>query len=164
MIARRITFCFVYIAFALHLIVACSSPAQNLQGEHWTIFPEQQARKLGVAGWVTTSGHTADYWTPAQESVFALEDGVAVFLQENSDRFYEQGTPVWERLDEYNRQYIGLTVDGRKFIYANFFCDDAAKDWRKDFVLVMDGGSCFFQFKYDPRKGEFFDLRVNGSA
>ena len=51
MIARRITFCFVYIAFALHLIVACSSPAQNLQGEHWTIFPEQQARKLGVAGW-----------------------------------------------------------------------------------------------------------------
>lgn len=162
MIARRITFCFVYIAFALHLIVACSSPAQNLQGEHWTIFPEQQARKLGVAGWVTTSGHTADYWTPAQESVFALEDGVAVFLQENSDRFYEQGTPVWERLDEYNRQYIGIVLDEKRIVYANFFCSSYDIDWREEFVMVLDGGDCFFQFKYDVDSDTLFDLQVNG--
>lgn len=120
---------------------------------------------MGVASWVAGSGQTVEYWTPSKDDVLALENGLADFLQNESGKFYvQEEPPVWERLDGYNRQYIGLTVDGRKFIYANFFCDDAAKDWRKDFVLVMDGGSCFFQFKYDPRKGEFFDLRVNGSA
>ncbi len=162
MFTKRITFCFVYLALALQLVAACSPSAQNLQGENWTIFPEQQASKLGVADWVTTSGHTADYWTPTQENVFAIEEGAAVFLQENADRFYAQGTPVWERLDEYNRQYVGLVLDEKRIVYANFFCDSFETDWRTEFVFVLDGGDCFFRFKYDVDSDTFFDLQVNG--
>ena len=163
----------------LQLIISCSpskqtiSPStptiasptqtiQNLQGERWVIFPESQAKDQGIATWFLNSGQTAEYWTPSEKDVLALEDGLISYLQNNSDRFYE--TPVWEKLDDYNRQYIGIILEGKRIIYANFFCNSTGRDWRKEFILVLDGGECFFQFKYDVDSGEFFDLQVNGVA
>ena len=67
-------------------------------------------------------------------------------------------------MDDYNRQYVGIILDGKKMVYANYFCDSLETEWSKDFVFVLDGGDCYFQFKYDPDSAEFFDLQVNGSA
>lgn len=144
------------------LTTACSS--QNRQGENWTIFSESQARETGIADWFAQNGESTGYWTPTEKDVLVVENEVGFFLQENSDAFRLQESPVWERLDEYNRQYLGIILGEKKIIYANFFCSQIDFDWRKDFVFVMDGGSCFFQFKYDVDTGEFFDLQVNGEA
>jgi hypothetical protein len=154
---------FIFILVILQLILACSSPAQNLQGERWVILSAEQAQEQSIGTWFMGNGQTMEYWTPVEDDVLTLENGLAVYLQNNPDRFYG-GTPVWERLDEYNRQYIGIILDGKKIIYANYFCDNVETDWRKDFVFVMDGGDCFFQFKYDVDSAEFFDLQVNGVA
>ena len=148
----------------MQLTSACSPSAQNLQGDKWVIFTDDQAKELGIGTWFLNPGQTAGYWTPSRENVLAMEKGVATFLQENPDLFYLDEAPAWERLDEYNSQYIGIILEGRKIIYANYFCNSMGTDWKKDFLLVMDGGDCYFQFKYDPASREFFDLQVNGEA
>lgn len=142
---------------------SCSSSAQNMQGEHWVIFSEKQAEESGIGNWFT-QGQPIEYWTPSEENVLGLEDELGAYLQANVDRFSGLGIPAWERLEEYNRQYIGIVLDGSQIIYANYFCDSVDMDWRKDFGFVMDGGDCFFQFKYDADSAEFFDLQVNGNA
>jgi hypothetical protein len=160
---RRPLFVFISFALILQFVIACSPTSQPVQGESWVIFPAGQARDQGLGEWLAANGEAAEYWTPSENDVLALENGLSAYLQNNPDSFYK-GTPVWERLDEYNRQYIGMILDGRKLIYANYFCDSVETDWRKDFVFVMDGGDCFFQFKYDVDSAEFFDLQVNGVA
>ena len=149
--------------FVLQFLLACSASPQSIEGERWVIFSAEQAREQGLGDWLVTNGETLEHWTPSENDVLALEDGLDAYLQNNPDRFYG-GTPVWESLDDYNRQYIGMVLDGKKIIYANYFCDSIETDWRKDFVFIMDGGDCFFQFKYDVDSAEFFDLQVNGVA
>ena len=144
--------------------MACSSSAQPLQGERWVIFPAEQAREQGVGSWFVEDGQTADYWSPSENDVLTLEDRLDVYLQNNSDRFNKQKSPIGARLDEYDRQYIGIVLNGNQIIFANYFCESLETDWRKDFVFVLDGGDCFFQFKYDVNSAEFFDLQVNGEA
>jgi hypothetical protein len=156
----------ILLSITLQLFLACSPTAQTapgLQGEPWVIFPPDQAREQGIGDWLVAKGQVTEYWTPSENDILALESGLSSYLQNNPDRFYEN-TPVWERLDEYNRQYIGIVLDQKRIIYANYFCDPIETEWRKDFVFVLDGGDCFFQFKCDVDSGEFFDLQVNGVA
>jgi hypothetical protein len=158
-------FIFLTFTFVLQLAFACSSRAHPIQGERWVIFSAEQAREQGIGEWFVQNGQTAEYWTPSEDDVLELENGLRSYLAEiNSDRFDQQKTPVWERLDEYNRQYVGIILDGKRTIYANYFCDSIDTDWRNGFVFVMDGGDCFFQFKYDVDLAEFFDLQINGNA
>lgn len=166
LIKRHPLFVFASFTLILQLVLACSAPVQtatDLQGERWVIFSAEQAKDQNIGEWLMTNGQSAEYWTPSKEDILAVENGLGDYLQKNPDRFYE-GTPVWERLDEYNRQYTGIVLDGKQIIYANYFCDSADLDWRKNFVFVMDGGDCFFQFKYEVVSAEFFDLQVNGLA
>lgn len=162
MIATRY-FLFLLLVLTL-LLSSCLPSTQNLQGEHWIIFSAEQASEWKVGSWFFLNGENLDYWTPTEDNILALEKELGAYLQANSDRFYEKDIPVWDRLDEYNRQYIGIILDGKQVIYANYFCDSAQLDWRKDFVFVMDGGDCFFQFNYNVDSADFFDLQVNGSA
>ena len=155
----------ISIILTLPSVAGCSANAQSLQGERWVVFPAEQAKAQRLGDWLAINGQTAEYWTPSEDDVLALENGLGSYLEQtNSERFNQQPFPIWERLDEYNRQYIGILLDGKKVIYANYFCDSIQTDWRKDFVFVMDGGDCFFQFKYDVDSAEFFDLQVNGNA
>jgi len=136
--------------------------AANIQSEPWVIFSAERAHYQGIGTFVGNS-QTTEHWTPSESDILALENGLGTYLENNPERFTE-GTPVWERLNEYNRQYIGLTLEGKQIIYANYFCDSQQIDWRENFVFVLDGGDCYFQFKYDPNSREFFDLQVNGVA
>src|SRR6185295_4315459 len=54
---------------------------------------------------------------------------------------------------DYFRQYAALTIAGRRIIYVNGFhrLDFPQRgDWRRDPVLVCDGGRYFFGVEYDP--------------
>lgn len=107
---------FVLITLLLQLTLACS--AQTTQGEKWVIFSESQTRELGIANWFASDGQTVDYWTPTEEDVTAIESKLVSFLQNNADEFW---SPVWESLDEYNRQYMGIILGEQRIVYANFF-------------------------------------------
>ena len=143
-------------------LVSCSAPPlESLTLEvdqNWVIVTREQAEEM--ASWLVGSGN---FWTPSVDNIFKLEDGLAEYLSQNSSYFYRQ-PPVWQRLDEYQRQFIGLERGDRQIIYGNFFCNNIGMDWRKILVIVDDGGDCYFQVEYDVESGLFIKLMVNGEA
>jgi hypothetical protein len=63
-------------------------------------------------------------------------------------------------LANYKRQYLGVTLSGKKYLFINFvFGPDIADDpylqktWRNQWVAVLGGGDDFWSVLYDPATG-----------
>ncbi len=69
-------------------------------------------------------------------------------------------------LKRYRRQYVTVINElGEKEIWINFFCKQNENfDWRKEPIVVADGGSCYFNLKVNLTKEEYYNLRINGVA
>ena len=68
-------------------------------------------------------------------------------------------------LSKYKRQYVAtINSKGEKEIWVNFFCDTFNSDWKKEILVVFDGGNCFFNVKLNLKKKKYFDLIINGVA
>jgi hypothetical protein len=117
------------------------------------IVPEQDAEGLDP--------QAQGYWTPVERDVLALEAGLAAFLREAAP---ERSPELWQKQAPYKRQYAGLIRDGRRLIYASFFCSTQDDEWRRQVLFVMDGGDCFFQLTYDVERDAYGDLMVNGES
>lgn len=96
------------------------------------------------------------YWTPAQADVTALETALIAYLP--------QAVTLSRPLSDYYRQYAGLVLDGRREIYANYFCNAHDIAWQIDLVEVADGGDCYFTIQYNPEAGTFSHLSVHGES
>lgn len=119
------------------------------------IFSVENGATTGVAN----QGET--YRTPSQAEVLALENQLGPYLQETAPRDYPG--PLRD-LSEYKRQYLGILVNEQQVIFVNFFCNAHGLDWSHEFVFIADGGSCYFEVKYNLETGEFFDLSIHGEA
>lgn len=161
---KWIVFTFLSILLASLFIIGCAPATENVEGENWVIFSAEYAKNNRFGTGLVPASTDLEYWTPTEADIRALEDDLPSFLQSNSDQFFVTQSPPWERLSEYQRQYIGLMINGEQVIYANYFCRSFNENWNKEFVFVLDGGACYFQFKNNPQSGEFFDLHVNGEA
>ena len=127
---------------------------------HGVIFTaEQAAASLRAIG-----GNITDTWTPSNAAIAQFEAALPTFLQSAHNDWLRPDPPIWERVPEYKRQYLGIVEAGEEIIYANFFCKSLNESWHEQLVTVMDGGDCYFQLKYNPATGEFFDFSVNGEA
>jgi len=153
------TFRLLLLSFILIGIVACqpsnnsneqNSP-QTVQGSRYSgiILPPETAIEFG---------YSSPYWQPSPPQVFDLEDRLNIYLKSQSQE------SLLEKLPGYHRQYVGLTDQGRLIILVNFFCNSLGIDWHNKPVLVLDGGDCYFQVKYDPEEKILFDLIINGDA
>lgn len=68
-------------------------------------------------------------------------------------------------LARYKRQYIAvINSKGEKEVWVNCFCNTLGTDWRKNLIIVLDGGNCYFNLKINLTKGEYFDLIINGGS
>ena len=66
---------------------------------------------------------------------------------------------------KYKRQYIPtINAKGEKEVWINFFCNYDDRDWKKEIILVMDGGNCYFQLKINLTTKKYFDFYVNGNG
>ncbi|MBE7555497.1 MAG: hypothetical protein HS126_30985 [Anaerolineales bacterium] len=119
------------------------------------IFSAENAMTTGIAA----KGEA--YWTPSPAEVLALEKQLGPYLQENAPRDYPG--PL-RNLTEYKRQYVGLLVNEQQFIRVNFFCDAHGMDWQREFVFIADGGSCYFEVKYEVETGKFSALSIHGES
>ncbi|MEP4598013.1 MAG: hypothetical protein ABJZ92_17525 [Cyclobacteriaceae bacterium] len=79
-------------------------------------------------------------------------------------QFYEEQFSI--NLQDYRRQYvIGTTPTGDKLLHINFFCGtEGFEYWKDDYVIVDDGGNCFFQVLINISKIELLEFSVNGVA
>ena len=144
--------------FLYSLISGCQliQGSQIMRGAEYqgVLFTEGQVDRLYV-------GETA-FWTPTAEDVAALEAGLGAFLQKRADpRLDAQVLPT---LPSYNRQYVGIIEDGRRKVYVLFYCDIPLEELQDDILIVLDGGDCYFQLKYDIEDKMFDELMVNGQA
>jgi hypothetical protein len=68
-------------------------------------------------------------------------------------------------LKRYKRQYVAVINNkGEKEIWINFFCNDCDKDWKKEIIIVKDGGDCFFNLKINLTTKKYYDFMINGEA
>ena len=75
---------------------------------------------------------------------------------------HKESTIKYEPKDKYTYQY---QVINNTELYINAFCYSiGVKDFSQQFVMVLDGGSCFFQVHYNYKTGEYSRLQVNGEA
>jgi hypothetical protein len=101
------------------------------------------------------------HWTPSRAEVLALEERLGPYLQEAVPQDYPG--PL-KSLSAYKRQYQGIWVKGQQVIAVNFFCEARRVDWQRQIVFVADGGSCYFEVKYDVVTGQFSNLSIHGEA
>ena len=72
-----------------------------------------------------------------------------------------RGLPEWSR---YFFQYQGQSIDGRRLVFTNAFCIEPPENVEERFLLVLDGGACFFSVQYDPQQQVFLELSFHGDA
>src|SRR5262249_42605210 len=105
----------------------------------------------------------AGHWTPDLHAVTEFERGLREFVRHARPA---EAPELYKKLDQYKRQYIGIVVDGRnEELSVFFFCHIDDEDaYRSRFIMVSDGGSCFFDVRFNVRTREYLRLSVNGEA
>jgi hypothetical protein len=96
-------------------------------------------------------------WTPTEEDILEMEDNIKAYIEELPPN-------TLMPLKEYKRQYAGAIINDHRLLYGNFFCQAFEVDWRKDPLVVMDGGNCFFQVIYDLYTQDFVSFNINGEG
>jgi hypothetical protein len=108
--------------------------------------------------WVKVEGGS---WVPTNETIAKIKEHIEPFVRTQA-KLDSRELREWRN---YTFQYQGQEVRGRKFVFVNSFCvNDDRWQLNKQMVLVLDGGTCFFNVKYDPKKNQFFELFINGEA
>jgi len=98
-----------------------------------------------------------EFWTPTKEQVLQAEEGIEQNLKDNPPR---ESPNLWRKFSKYKRQYLGITVDGHKRIYCNFYC--SGEPLSEHPVFYDDGGDCFFHVQYDVEEQKCYALSING--
>lgn len=124
------------------------------------IFSKTNAQQVGVI----LGSQVEGYWKPSRGDVTALEQGLPAYLKTINVPLFSQEPPIWERLSEYKGQYFGILENGKRVVYANYFCSAPLDSWMEEVLLVLDGGDCYFQIKFEVDTNRFYDLQVNGEA
>ncbi len=104
----------------------------------------------------TPTGNSA-LWVVSEKELFSVETQLQKeFTKVTKGRLKD--------LSFYQRQYIGITIGGKKQIYINAFRREKSIEWKKKAVMVCDGGESFWGIVYDIESKTFLDFQANGSA
>lgn len=133
--------------------------------ERKVIFSGEYTKEQKFLSWVY-GAPIDDFWTPRViEHVdlldAALPDYLRSLLPDYPDAYRIE--EILEGLDEYYVQYMGLVIEGERYVFANYACN-VYEGWQDELIVVMDGGSCFFSVFYNPNIDEFSRLSINGEA
>lgn len=110
------------------------------------------------------------HFRPTKQEIDRAEIALSKQLKAlNKQLVNQSSTPIIHKnLRKYKRQYFGyIDRKGDKILFINCFW---AKDknltdgWLTDRIMVFDGGSYYWNVKFNLDKGVLFDLIVNGYA
>ena len=109
-------------------------------------------------------------FTPTRQEIekaeIALNNNLRVL---NKQLVNQSSTPIIHKnLQKYKRQYFGyIDKNGNRILLINCFWSkdkDDTNGWLTGRVQVLDGGSYYWNVKFNLDKNELFDLDVNGYA
>lgn len=101
-------------------------------------------------------------WQPGWTDIAALE---ALLPQALAADPRARGLDTANAPRGWHRQYVGITRNGRQFIYGSFFPDRAMsrmKGWDAGPVMICDGGPAFFGVELDVQARRISHLDFNG--
>lgn len=98
-----------------------------------------------------------------------LTEDILIKCIENNNNNRDTSKHVLEYIDlrNYKRQYVPfINKRGEKLVWVNCFCTGAFNfpDWKKEIVMVNDGGSCFFNVIINLTAKKYGNLFINGYA
>jgi hypothetical protein len=149
------------------LVLLLSGQSGSQAGQHYVVLSPAEA-KIAAKDFPRWPRETVNgTWTLSQSDVDGLESNIGHIADiPFPNSAYKD--PQIPHPEKYYRQYAGIILDRRRIIYVNALCESAGKDgesyWREKFVLVFDGGACFWNVRYDPQTKRFSELMVNGVA
>ena len=99
-----------------------------------------------------TPGRVTGYWAPSRQQVEQLEAQLPTLATQIPD------------VTDFNRQYVGIELEGRKVIYLNAFRmpDHSDVDPSREAIRVCDGGRMFWGAVFDPATNQFSEVQFNG--
>jgi len=111
-------------------------------------------------------------FTPTKNEVKLAEEALQKNFKKINHKLINQNgsrySPIIHKnLQKYKRQYFGyLDKNGNKILYINAFWSNEGSfdDWLYERVFVFDGGSFYWNIKYNLNKQRLFELHVNGNA
>ncbi|QEE50462.1 hypothetical protein FUA48_13025 [Flavobacterium alkalisoli] len=110
-------------------------------------------------------------FTPSHEQVITAEKVLKTKLEKLNYLLTNQSSSpvIHKNLNKYLRQYFGyINEKGQHILLINCFWKNAdqsdKKYWLNGRISVLDGGSFYWNVKYNLDTGELFDLEVNGYA
>ena len=151
------------------LAIASMSSSGADANPPFTVLEGRHAQSLSRACSRADPPKFQDTWQPSEEEIQELEQQLPRLQQIKSSLCCGPGRNVENVLDYY-RQYLGIVVKGRKVIYINAlsirYARRYAQDdrWRREPIIVCDGGAWFWGAIYDPETKEFSRLAFNGVA
>ena len=147
------------LCFALLLALLClSNVSWAQQRRAFVLAPDKGPALLKQCSRDTPQG-VDEFWMPSPGEVTELEARLAPFLKAGPS-----GREVLP-LDQYHRQYIGFTKQGKHYIYGSFYTVPGAfvaNYEATEPVLVCDGGSHFWGIVFSVDSKTFMDLAFNG--
>lgn len=155
-------------ACALTLQACANRPVGGgLLGKTWVVLPTS-------APLVAQLGGT---WTPSAEQALAARDAakrqVALDAHRrlpHSDRRWWLGldyaSDMLREWQAYRMQAYGVTVHGKRVVHLSFLTPDHPDDggWRRDLLIIGDGGYAFWDAEYDPSSGKILWWQTHGVA
>ena len=114
----------------------------------------------------------AESWTPTPDQVQKALVSIESFLGKpatTNEYKLREIRKILANSRNYRVQFIGIVRNGRKIIWCNFFPTavsgkDEFQDWRKERVVVDDGGFFYWQIEYDPEADKCLRFYSNGYA
>jgi hypothetical protein len=110
-----------------------------------------------VGSWFPIAGGT---WTPDQAAEAQMQAVLQPYVVAQASAQHRKLRP-WS---SYSFQFQGRGSAGSNFIFINAFCSAPNAYAAKQFLQVLDGGTCYFELKYNPKTKTFYDLGFNGVA
>jgi hypothetical protein len=113
---------------------------------------------LAAGAWIHMAGGA---WNPTEKNVASAGLALQPYVTQHASA-RKLKLPEWST---YSFQYVGTRSRGRNLLYINAFCTaDDLRDPSKQWILVFDGGPCFFSAYFDVRKKRFVSVKFNGFA
>ena len=109
-------------------------------------------------------------WQPSDADIRALEANLRRLEGRRASECCIRGARIKD-VDKYLRQYAGVVVAGRRYIYVsalsvssfeNWPTQAPLPNWRAEAYVVCDGGSSYWGVLYDPLTRSFTQLAFNG--
>jgi hypothetical protein len=149
-----------YLISALTLILLTVSISAAQTKTRWVILPETEAEHAKKLCSRPGPPEFQGTWKPSDGEIQTMESRLSRISRLRTESGIA-GVQI-KHPDRYYRQYLGIVIDNRKFIFINALCEDKPPEsWSQVLTDVCDGG-CYWGVVYDVETGEFSHLEMNG--